>query len=274
MKKLFFASILYASSIAYAQTPAQIVQPFYPTYSKTLQCRVAMDKEHGTQHCMRLLKAEKRDTPQGKLMYLLYGGNFIDLETGKEGSYHAAAGLAGMFVLREKGRDDWELLAAESDYTVGAFGAAPEKSQWTFHEFGKDKWGFLTQHSDAHQGYAGSHYVILAHDGGKKISSSWLGASFSNTGAYGDKCEFYMGEDNVLSTSERKACLAKLADVSSSIKILRDKPAINGFYPLQITLKGFMSGKKFNNQAHILNFNVKKMAYIKPKNYPLANIDY
>lgn len=272
MKKLLLSALFFATSAVYAQTPAQIVQQSYPNYSGSLKCRL-YEHQDDAPYCMHLLHTETRTTPQGKLMYLLFGGNYIDSNTGKEESYHVMSGLAGLFVLREKTANDWELLAKSIDNSVGSFGTAPVKSAWSFHEFGKDKWGFLTTHSDVHQGHAGSHFVILAHDGGRKIINSWIGKRLDNAGAYGD-CEYFAGDDGKLSPKERNECLNKLTFIEGSLKIMHHAPTVNGFYPLKITLSGNLGRKKYRNQAYTIPFNAAKQSYVIPKNYPLKDIEY
>ncbi|MDK4684119.1 hypothetical protein [Kingella negevensis] len=272
MNRILLMGLLFATSTVYAQTSAQIVQKFYPNYSNKLKCRIA-ETEDGT-YCMRVLKTETRTTLQGKLMYLLFGGNFVNTDEWKEEPVHAASGSAGVFVLREKAANDWELVAASPNNTVGSFGTAPAKSKWSFREFGKDKWGFLTTHSDVHQGHSGSHYVILAHDGGRKIGASWLGANIDDTGAYGADCEYAPSEGDTPTVAERRKCMRKLKSAESSLKILPNGKTVGGFYPLQLTLSGKLGSKTYRNQAYVVPFNAAKGQYVAPKNYPLSDIDY
>lgn len=268
MKKLMVTTLfVLLNAGAYAQTPAEIVKSFYPKYSQLNQCYI-LDNGEGNTYCMKQIHQYTRDTAQGKLMYLAFAGNHFDFKENKENGGHVHAGAAGVFVLRQKAADDWQLLAALPDVSVGSFGSAPHKKYWTFHEFGKDKWGFLTAHGDVHQGFSGSHYVILAHDGGKKITQSWLGESVDNTGAYGHHCEV------MDSVKERRKCLAKLQSIDSKIKILRNEKMVNGFYPLQITVSGFAGKTKYRQRAYVMVFDARKGAFEAPNHYPLKNIDY
>ncbi len=273
MKKLILSALLWSSTWAHGKTAEEFINQAYPREVHAVLCRVAYVEDNA--YCMRPVKEEIRDTAQGKMKYVLWAGNYFDEPNLKEEFIHVASGLAGVFVFRQlAGRNNWELVASEPFQMVGSYGRAPEKEGWSFHEFGKDKWGFLTEHSDVHQGYSGSHYVILAHDGGKKVVSSWLGSSFANTGAYGENCENHAGEDDVLSPKEYKACMAKLTNIESKIKILRNEKMVNGFYPLEITLTGFQGKTKFNHQAYTMKFDTKQAAYVEPKHYPLRGIEY
>ncbi len=265
MQKLLLATVVSCvATWAAAQTPQQIVQKFYPRYSSQFQCRIAEEKKQGT-YCMKLMKTETRDTAQGRLMYLAFSGNLVDLATGEESGSHANTGLAGVFVLKETAPNDWALLAAQPTATVGSSGYGPK--EWSLHEFGPDKWGFLTEHGDVHQGYRGRHYVLFVHDGGKRVDESWLGGSWSNTGALGDCSQ----EETA---KARKACLNKLGEQEATLKIRRDMPTVQGYYPIDLTLSGFTGRKKYRNQHYTAVFNTAKKAYLAPKNYPLRDIDY
>lgn len=265
MKKLFLAAVLGLSTTADAHTVEHLIRQFYPQYSARNHCYRVEDKEQGS-YCVTLQKSETRTTSQGTFMYLAFGGNHFSFSENQEDGSHANTGLVGIFVLKQSSANDWQLQAALPKSFVGAFGQAPQA--WTLHEFGPGKWGFLTTHSDMHQGFSGSHFVIFAHDGGKKILTSWLGKTFGNTGAYGDHCE-------VMETpAERKQCLAKLTELDSTIKIQRDKPAENGFYPLQLSVSGFQGHRRFHHQDFTVRYDPRTRQYQPPRNYPLKDTDY
>ena len=258
MQKTLLFSLLLLSGTVFAQTPEQIIRKIYPKYSQKNQCHQVQNDDDV--YCMRPLKRNIRDTAQGKLMYLLYRGDHFDFTENREDGAHVNTGLAGFFVLKHKSGNDWELLASAPRENVGAFGSAPK--EWTFHEFGKDKWGFLTTHGDVHQGISGSHYVLFHHNGGRKIGVSWLGASISNYGWYGDNCEFYEDEPK-----RQKDCVKNtLESLDSKIKILRNQTPSGGFYPIQITVDGHTGQKKYRQQVFRMNFDTKSGKYIEPKN--------
>ena len=268
MNKITWAALaLTLSAPAWAQTPVEIVHRFYPKVYRAQSCFVAQKDD--AFYCMKQVKTEVRDTASGRLMYLLFAGDRFNFATGKPDGSHVELGLAGMFVLKFLSGNDWELVAAKPKASVGSFGNAPSADLWTFHEFGPGRWGFLTEHSDMHQGHAGSAYVVYAHNG-KRISESWLTASYNNLGAYGDNCEMYREEG----AKAMRECRAKLSELESKIKIRRDLPATNGFYPLQLTLSGYEGRKAYRNQAYVLPFNAKKNQYLQPKNYPLRDKEY
>lgn len=268
MKKAFVFLALFAGGTAFAQTPAQIIGKFYPEFNQKNQCYAVVSKERGS-YCVKQVKAETRETGQGRLMYVLFAGNKFDFKENIANGAHADSGLAGVFVFKQKA-NGWQLLAAAPQVTVGASGDAPEK--FTFHEFGKDKWGFLTRHSDVHQGFSGSHYVILAHDGGSRISQSWIGANADNSGAYGSDCEVV--RDGGGTRKEIQACLVRLYSLDATVRILRNRPMSGGFYPLQLTVTGNEGKKTYRGQTFVIPFDVKKGKYVAPKPYPLNNKTY
>lgn len=247
MQKTLLFSLLLLSGTVFAQTPEQIIRKIYPKYSQKNQCHQVQNDDSGD-YCMRLHKRKIRDTAQGKLMYLLYRGNHFDFTENREDGAHVLSGMAGFFVLKQKSGNDWELLASAPRGRVGSWGKAPE--EWTFHEFGKDKWGFLTTSGYMNQGVVEDYYVLLHHNGGRKIGESVMGASFSNGGSGGD------------------------TDLDSKIKILRNQTPSGGFYPIQITVDGNVGQKKYRQQVYRMNFDTKSGKYIEPKNYVLKNIDY
>lgn len=268
MKSLFFATLLGLGAInhALAQTPQQIVQSFYPTYSDHFQCRIAQHDE--ASYCMKLVKTETRQTKQGKLMYLAFSGQLVDLKELKELSYHVSSGLVGVFVLKEAD-DGWQLLSALPTETVGAFGSAPSAERWSFWQLGADKWGFLTTHFDVHQGHAGSHYVLFHHDGGRQWGVSWIGASIDDSGAYGDDCELRNE-----TPKEKRECLQRYRSADTSFAVAKNTPADHGFLPIKISVSGVIDQKRYRNQNYLIRYDAKKGQYIEPRNYPLADIDY
>ncbi len=267
-KTVLCIALSLAAANAQAQTPQQIIQEFYPKYSQKYRCHQVSVKNRG-EYCVRQTKSETRQTAQGKLTYLLFTGDIFNFEKGEKDGAHVHSGLAGVFVLKQAG-NDWKLLAALPHGSAGSFGNAPEAKEWTFHEFGKDKWGFLTQHSDIHQGYSGAAYLLFAHDGAKKIIEDSINADANNTGALGDCSENY-SEGRKNTAAERRECLGKLYSLSSKIKILKDGKTSAGFYPLQLTASGFDGAKKYRNTAFIFNYNAAKGHYNTPKGYPPAD---
>ena len=185
-KSILCMALFFTAATVQAQTPQQIVQKLYPKYSQKYGCYRVSVKGRG-EFCVRQTKSETRQTVQGKLTYLLFTGDVFDFEKGEADGAHVQSGLAGVFVLKQTG-NNWKLLAAQPYGWAGSFGNAPDAKYWSFHEFGQNKWGFLTQHSDVHQGYAGTAYLLFVHDGAKKIIESGINADADNAGALGNCC--------------------------------------------------------------------------------------
>ena len=267
-KSILCMALFFTAATVQAQTPQQIVQKLYPKYSQKYGCYRVSVKGRG-EFCVRQTKSETRQTVQGKLTYLLFTGDVFDFEKGEADGAHVQSGLAGVFVLKQTG-NNWKLLAAQPYGWAGSFGNAPDAKYWSFHEFGQNKWGFLTQHSDVHQGYAGTAYLLFVHDGAKKIIESGINADADNAGALGN-CAENLYEDRKNTAAERRKCLGKLYSLSSKIKILKDGQTSAGFYPLQLTVSGFDGAKKYQNTAFIFNYNAAKGHYSTPKGYPLAD---
>ena len=226
----------------------KILSRYFPSYNKANNCWVA-ETEQGT-YCMKLDASKTVKTSAGEKKYLLATGSLYDFTRNETTGGHANSGNVAMFVL-QKTNHDWRVLSAKTEITVGTFGNA--RTDWSFHQFGPDTYGFLNTHGDVHQGYAGSHYVILTPDK-NKITEHWIGATVDNTGAIG---------------LTRKSNL-----VDSSIKIDRSKEIQSGLYPLIITVNGRMGSKRFNQKSYTINYDNRAQKYVEPKDYPLRDIDY
>ncbi|STZ76921.1 hypothetical protein [Bergeriella denitrificans] len=247
-------------TLAAAQTPQQIIQKYYPRYLQSHQCLIGTDQDGQTAYCMKQKAREIRETAQGKFMYVLMAGDYIDLAYPDEEGAHAASGLAGMFVLKQAGANGWTLAAALPKVLIGSWGKAPEK--WTFHEFGQDRWGFLTESGYTNQGVTETRYTMLHHDGNRRVKESSIASGSDNSGYYGDCID-------QPSARERVECERNSTSLEAGIKIDRKSAASSGFYPLILTVSGHRGIKKYRNQAYRIPFNARQQKYIAPKNYPL-----
>ena len=249
-KCLFFAlsAVMSASWVSADAVDEQTLSKYFPKYNRANQCWVA-DVAQGT-YCMKIDTSKTVDTSAGKQRYILAAGSLYDFTTNEVAGGHANSGNVAMFVLKLM-NNKWQVISAKIEINAGAFGQAP--TNWTFHQFGPDTYGFLNEHGDAQQGYAGSHYVILTPNG-KSIAEHWVGASVSNGGA--------------------EVSPSKLNEVESKIKIDRSESVKTGLYPLLITLNGKMGKKNFKNSVHKIPYDPAKKTYVEPKNYPLKDIEY
>lgn len=240
---LILAPVISAQSIE-----QKILSQYFPKFNKANQCWVATS-EQGS-YCLKLDSSKTVDTPRGKELYMLAAGDHFDFAANEADGAHVHSGYVAMFVA-SLSDNKWKILSSKVDIPVGAFGHAP--TGWSFHQFGPQTYGFLNEHGDVHQGYAGSHYVILTPNG-KGIKEHWIGATVSNEGAVEDA--------------------SRTESVTSKIKIDRTKPITSGLYPLNITLNGKMGKTKLSNKTYVIPYDINKKTYVSPKNYPLREIDY
>lgn len=260
VRLIVLMSIVLSALPAFAQTPTQWLRQFYPlSVPNNPKCMGVIDKNQGF-YCMLLDVAK----PIGTQLYVIMAGNKINQNTGEDDGAHSNSGLVGFFVF-EKKQGQWHLTSSNPRMPVGAFGYAPTK--WTLHEFGPGRWGALNTHGDMHQGYAGSHYVILL-PRGKNIQTSRIGSSFDNSGALGD-CTSNDVDGTGMTVAQ---CRAKRFVMDSRIKIDRNSATRYGYYPLKLTLFGHKSLKKYKHRVYIIHYTQK--GYVAPKTYPLYNIDY
>ncbi len=250
LKCLFFILPIFtwASAVSADAVDEGTLSKYFPQYNRANQCWVA-NVEQGS-YCMKLDASKIVDSPTGKIKYILAAGDRYDFAQNKPSGAHVHSGNVAMFVLAKAGKQ-WQVISADTEIDVGAYGNAP--TGWRFHQFGPDSYGFLNEHGDAHQGYSGSHYVILMPNG-KAITKHFVGASADN-------------ENAGLAESDVTILESKIKiDASSSVK--------TGLYPLLITVNVKMGKKKYSNNVYKIPYDPVKKKYIAPKNYPLGDIEY
>ncbi len=251
VKALVTMSLMFMGSQAMAGSSVNsILKQYYPTKYKGCMGVIVDD----TGYCMQIDKQKTVDTKYGKRHYVVVSGTASFDKTYQEmAGYHAINGLVGMFVLKPDG-NGWKIESAKAKMYAGSYGNGLKK--WTLHRFATNTWGFLNEHSDAHQGFSGSHFVILTPNGRGGIDESWIGASFND-------------DSGLSECGERGKPVCD--SIGATIKINRSRK-VNGRYPLDLTVTGVMNGKKYNHKTYQAVYS--KQGYQMPKNYPLEDIDY
>lgn len=265
MKKWIFLFSLFAvTTMTWAKTPLQWLHTFYPLRVQTQPKCLGVEIADQGFYCMQADVAKPIQTADGPQLLVVMAGYKADAQTGKENGAHVNSGLVGVFVFQQN-QGQWQLRAADPRILVGAFGHAP--SGWAVREFGPGRWGVMNTHTDVHQGYAGSHYVILLPQG-RGVQVNWIGASADNEGAIGD-CRPNQMVDESMTVAQ---CRASSYQLDSSLDIDTTQPPRFGYYPLRVRIKGHQGLKTYRNQL----FSVPYAAtgYVVPKNYPLSDIDY
>ncbi len=278
MKKIACTTLMLMGLIAtqsvVAQSIEQILQQHYPKYNQKHQCFIGSDQQYKStedvvegDYCLKVDAQKTINTANGKMHYILLAGGPIDLGTGELLQAHVASGVVDMLVLKEAGKDSWELAAAQGGIAVGAFGEAP--SGWQLQQFGTDAWGFLNSAGDAHQGYSGSYYVILL-PVGNTIYASRIVAEADNSGALGD-CS---AEDGFETKADQASCAGRRETLSSTLKIDRRGAVVSGMYPLQLTVNGVSGKKKWKDHVVTIPFDAQKHKYLDPESSPLFGAEF
>ena len=259
-KCLAFIFVLFSVTKVYAgQTVNEIIKEYYPIYNKTQQCQgiIAPSGSYNgltgerefTGYCIEIDRQRVLETDKGKRLYIVVKGNASFNEDGEALEYTDTrfdSGLVGMLVLKPEG-SSWQVESANPTMNAGSSGFG--LSKWRLQKFGPNAWGFLNKHSNAIQGYYNDYLAILIPDGGG-IKESWIGMDHNNKDV--GKCEENMSE----------------CDNTKTTFAIDSRKTVNGFYPLEITLNGFVKGKKYHNATYRINYQ-KSQGYTPPKDYPL-----
>lgn len=244
---LTFSAILFAPQVMANSSISNALNQYYPINYQG--CSGILVEDVG--YCVKLDSQKTVETRYGKRHYVLVSGDVAFDKNGNEFyGGHVYPGLVGMFVFRQDG-NTWQIESANPKLYAGSYSQG--LTDWTLHKFAGNTWGFLNRHSDVHQGFYGSHFVILTPNGQGGITNSWVGASFDETAS--------------------GLCDKKCDAIESTIKIDRYNK-VNNYYPLKLTLNGMIEGHHYSNKTYQINYKDSNDGYVAPINYPLRDIDY
>lgn len=251
----------FATHTVAADSVMDVLKPYYPLYNEALQCHGVIapsgsvngvtNEPYMAGYCIDIDRQKVIDTDEGKRLYILITGDVSFDENGEKVLHgHASSGLVGMFVLKPK-NEGWQVESANPYMNAGSSGYG--LGGWDLKQFAPSTWGFMNEHSDTHQGYTSTSFVILTPKG-RGIMENWIGAGFNSDGS--DSC----GGQGQRRCNDRSADLA--IDTSKTV---------NGFYPLKLTINGYNKGKNYKDSVYYLKYR-KDKGYIQPDNYPLKDI--
>ncbi|SLJ85558.1 hypothetical protein [Psychrobacter sp. DAB_AL43B] len=245
-----------------ANSVMDILKPYYPLYNEALQCHGTIapsgsvngltNEPYMTGYCIDIDRQKVIETNKGKRLYILITGDESFDENGEEVLRgHAHSGLVGMFVLKPNDNDKgWQVESANPTMNAGSYGLG--LGGWDLEQFAPNTWGFMNEHSDTHQGYTSTSFVILTPKG-RGIMENWIGAGFDSDGS--DSC----------GGQGQRLCNDRIADLE-----IDTSKTINGFYPLRLTINGYNQGKTYKNSIYYINYQ-KDKGYIEPNDYPLKD---
>jgi hypothetical protein len=229
----------------------KVLDQVYEGYDAKNECWHYHSDTPDYYYCFKIDRTDQLTTETGKRTYVLLAGSMTN-DKGETGS-HVDVGLVGALVLGE-GKDGAEIIAGDPAIPVGSFGSAPTK--WEFIKLGpSDYWGWKNTWGDAHQGVTGSRYILLAPYGKRIRDLAGFVGSYSDEG----NCD------------ETNGCLATSFD--STLKV--DSTQIGEkIFPLLVTVSGKEKGKAIEEKTWTLPFDMKAWSYVKPKDWPLDNLDF
>ena len=262
MMTVFFSSHALAdmpqtNSAISNETLMAVLKSYYPLYNQEFKCHGVISggytydkgQKEGFGYCVKIDRQIMVRTSKGMRLYIMVTGDLeFDANGDRRLKGHALSGLAGMFILKPNG-NHWQVESASPDMSAGASGYGLH--DWKLLKLGPEKWGFVNEHSDLHQGYFESGFIILS-SVGNSIVDSFINSEFSNAGT--GLC----GEE----------LLPACEDIDVKIHSIDKSKVVSGYYPLQLIVNGSIDGKTYKNVIYTSYFNAEK-GYQVPDNYPL-----
>lgn len=222
----------------------------YEKYLPNKKCWIASD-ENKQNYCMRIDSFEKVSVKGINRFYAMLSGTAVDAK-GEENGSHASSGLVAAFVMEENA-NQLRLIASNSKISMGASGAGPTK--WKLVKVGPDDYyGWTNQSGNAHGGYSGTYFHVLAPNGANIKNIAEFVSSFSDQGRCSDEpCQ---------STT-----------LNSSIELDTSKTG-GKVYPLKVTVKGKEEGAPIPSTTYTFNFDETKWNYVTPSDYKLIDSEF
>ena len=235
-----------------ASSVAQILNEFYDGYDARNGCWRALADDPQAYYCFKIDRTDRLQSDTGPRIYVLLTGQILD-QSGETAGTHVESGLVGALVLSEA-ESGLEIIASEPRIPMGSFGSSP--TEWKLVKLGpSDYWGWLNSTWDAHGGFSGSRYSLLAPYGRHIQELAGFVGSYSDEGT----------------CTNEHACRATTLDSKLEID---SSQASEKVFPLKITVTGKIDGKVIAPSTWTLPFDSKTWSFIEPGNWPLAERDF
>lgn len=228
----------------------QLLDGVYKKYMRKKDCWIASN-ENQQNYCMKIDSFDKVTVKGVNRFYAVLSGTAVDAK-GEESDSHSTSGLVAAFVMEESA-NQLTLISSNSKMTMGSDGVGPTK--WKLLKIGPDDYyGWKNQSANAHGGYSGTYFHLLAPYGAKIINVAGFVSAYSDEDACGEEpCKTTMLESNIeVDTSKATAKV----------------------YPLIVTLKGKEEGVAISNTTYSFSFDESKWNYVAPSDYKLNDKDF
>jgi hypothetical protein len=244
-------STSFISSSGITNTPFEkLLSGVYDRYLPSQKCWITTD-ENQQNYCMKIDSFEKVNAKGVNRFYAMLSGFAVD-EKGLENGAHITSGMVAAFVMEENA-NQLNLIASDSKITLGAFGYGPKN--WKLVKVGPDDYyGWKNQSGDAHGGYSGTFFHILAPYGARIKDIAGFISSASDEGACSEE-----------------PC--KSTELNSSIEFDTSK-TMDKVFPLLVTVKGKDKAVTIKDKKYNFLFDDKKWAYLQPNDYMLKDKEF
>jgi len=222
-----------------------VLSRVYDGYDQQNACWRAQHYEGDGFCCLKIKRQDRLNTAKSARLYLLLTGQCYN-NKGELDDSHASSGIVGAFVLG-LGENNISIIAGHPRMPMGSWGTPPE--DWSLIKLGpNDYWGWKAEGGYSGQGVSWSWYSFLV-PYGKSIRELTAPLSFDDSG----------------NCSEENEC--RLTTIDGKLEI--DSTQIDvAVFPLHLTLKGKVKGKKLAPKTWVLPFDTKSWSYKKPKGLP------
>ena len=229
----------------------EVLNEVYEGYDDKNNCRRYHSDRPDYYYCMKVDRLDTVRTAEGLRTYVVLSGEMTN--AAGDGGSHVDAGMVGALIIGESDKGA-EIIAGSPNLDIGAFGRGP--TQWEFIKLGPSNyWGWKNTWGDAHQGFSGSRYSILAPYGKKIQELAGFVKDYSDEG----KCD------------EGSGCTVTSYDSHLEIDSTQIGEKV---FPLRITVTGKEQGKPITEKTWTLPFDTKQWAYEEPSDWVLKGLDF